>query len=79
MPELELVNMLASTGTTAVFLYLYLQERKRVRELADSRIADCKDWTELLIRMVATKEYPTPLSPDVPLFEAQNERRGQGG
>lgn len=58
------VKTLFELGQTAIFLWLYLRERKRVSVVADARIEDYKLWTETLT-VLATfdKDVPSPPYP----------------
>jgi hypothetical protein len=55
------MSMILDAGQTAVFIFLYYKERRRVSELADARILDHKRWIDMLITII--RHFP-----DTPKF-----------
>lgn len=62
--SLTVAQLISQLGFSVVFLWLYLRERGRAKELSELRVADCKAYADEMKRLVAR-----PL----PEFTAQSE------
>lgn len=54
MPEFDVINVLREMSFWAIFMFLYLRERQRTRELSDERVADLKRWIDTLTAIQVT-------------------------
>jgi hypothetical protein len=43
MEDLNVIDTIVNTGTSVVFLWLYLRERARVKEVTERHIADLRE------------------------------------
>jgi len=57
MTDADLIQLLTDMTQSVIFLWLFLRERRRASELADSRIADYKDW-QLRMLGIIDKNLP---------------------
>jgi hypothetical protein len=57
--DVENIQTLVDVGQTAVFIYLYMIERRRVKEVQEARIAECKSFVAYVQSL--SPPYPTDI------------------
>ena len=62
MTDIDAIMSLLEKGFSVLFIWLYLQKDKELRQLWSDRLSDAKNWIDTLTAVIVHQDKPTPPS-----------------